>query len=145
MHHRAGSRNVIELHGRNDRVVCTSCGYDCSRRIIQKQIETLNSLFLEKIISQKLKDLTRVERDGIIRADGDTELGISDFSEVRNTIYICMYECMNVTIYVRVEVHMYVWKYICTCVSTYVRVYVSLYVSTYFCMYECLYVCIQVY
>ena len=114
MHHRAGSRNVIELHGRNDRVVCTSCGYDCSRRIIQKQIETLNSLFLEKIISQKLKDLTRVERDGIIRADGDTELGISDFSEVRNTIYICMYECMNVTIYVRVEVHMYVSKYLCT-------------------------------
>ena len=93
---------MIELHGRNDRVVCTSCGYDCSRRIIQKQIETLNSLFLEKIISQKLKDLTRVERDGIIRADGDTELGISDFSEVRNTIYICMYVCMNVTIYVRV-------------------------------------------
>ena len=108
---------MIELHGRNDRVVCTSCGYDCSRRIIQKQIETLNSLFLEKIISQKLKDLTRVERDGIIRADGDTELGISDFSEVRNIIYICMYVCMyvcmSVTIYVRLYVHMYVCMYVC--------------------------------
>ena len=73
---------MIELHGRNDRVVCTSCGYDCSRRIIQKQIETVNSDFLETIISSKLKELSRVERDGIIRADGDTELGISDFSEV---------------------------------------------------------------
>ena len=82
LHHTAGSRNVIELHGRNDRVVCTSCGYDCSRRIIQKQIETINSDFLETIISSKLKELSRVERDGIIRADGDTELGISDFSEV---------------------------------------------------------------
>ena len=79
--------------------------YNSSRTIIA----TLNSLFLEKIISQKLKDLTRVERDGIIRADGDTELGISDFSEVRNTIYICMHVCM------------YERDYLCTCVSTYVR------------------------
>ena len=83
---------MIELHGRNDRVVCTSCGYDCSRRIIQKQIETINSDFLETIISSKLKELSRVERDGIIRADGDTELGISDFSEVWYSyiIYVCL-------------------------------------------------------
>ena len=84
LHHTAGSQNVIELHGRNDRVVCTSCGYDCSRRIVQKQIEAINPVFLERIKRMKLKELTRVERDGIIRADGDTELGISDFSEVRN-------------------------------------------------------------
>ena len=83
LHHTAGSQNVIELHGRNDRVVCTSCGYDCSRRIVQKQIEAINPVFLERIKRMKLKELTRVERDGIIRADGDTELGISDFSEVR--------------------------------------------------------------
>ena len=103
---------MIELHGRNDRVVCTSCGYDCSRRIIQKQIEVLNSLFLEKIVSLKLKELTRVEREGIIRADGDTELGISDFSEVRNSAHVCMY------VHARTQC-----VCVCACVSMYVRTF----------------------
>ena len=82
MHHTAGSQNVIELHGRNDRVVCAECGCNLSRKIIQQQIESINSNFLNRIKSLKLHELSRIEREGIIRADGDTELGIDDFSEV---------------------------------------------------------------
>jgi hypothetical protein len=50
--------------------------------MIQQQIELINPYFLTKIKSLKLNELSRVEREGIVRADGDTELGISDFSEV---------------------------------------------------------------
>ena len=82
LHHTAGSQNVIELHGRNDRVVCCECGCNLSRKVVQQQIEAVNSKFLYRIKSLKLHELSRVEREGIIRADGDTELGISDFSEV---------------------------------------------------------------
>lgn len=82
LHHTAGSQNVIELHGRNDRVVCCECGCNLSRKVVQQQIESINSKFLDRIKSLKLHELSRVEREGIIRADGDTELGISDFSEV---------------------------------------------------------------
>lgn len=82
LHHTAGSQNVIELHGRNDRVVCCECGCNLSRKVVQQQIESINSKFLYRIKSLKLHELSRVEREGIIRADGDTELGISDFSEV---------------------------------------------------------------
>jgi hypothetical protein len=80
---------VIELHGRNDRVKCCSCGCDMSRKVIQQQIELINPYFLTKIKSLKLHELSRVEREGIIRADGDTELGISDFSEVRYDMRLC--------------------------------------------------------
>ena len=83
LHHTAGSRNVIELHGRNDRVKCSCCDVDLSRKVVQQQIESINPTFLNRIKAMKLHELSRVEREGIIRADGDTELGISDFSEVQ--------------------------------------------------------------
>ena len=76
---------MIELHGRNDRVKCSCCDCDLSRKVIQQQIESINPTFLSRIKSMKLHELSRVEREGIIRADGDTELGISDFSEVQSS------------------------------------------------------------
>jgi NAD-dependent deacetylase sirtuin 4 len=40
LHQKAGSIDVIDLHGRNDRLSCLSCGYNMSRRIIQEVEET---------------------------------------------------------------------------------------------------------
>jgi NAD-dependent SIR2 family protein deacetylase len=43
LHQRAGSSQVIELHGNLDRVVCLECGALHSRALIQRTLEALNS------------------------------------------------------------------------------------------------------
>ncbi len=42
LHSRAGSRNVIDLHGRLDRVVCIDCGWGQARRDWQAALERRN-------------------------------------------------------------------------------------------------------
>lgn len=70
LHQKAGSVNVIDLHGRNDRVVCLSegCGCSLSRRSVQEQIAAMNREFVAKYLSPSASSL---------RADGDAELGLS--------------------------------------------------------------------
>jgi NAD-dependent SIR2 family protein deacetylase len=45
LHQRAGSRRVIDLHGRLDRVGCLQCGGAMSREAFQQTLETLNPDF----------------------------------------------------------------------------------------------------
>ncbi len=47
LHQKAGSRRVIDLHGRLDEVICLSCKVICSRASIQQEISALNSLLTE--------------------------------------------------------------------------------------------------
>jgi|AP95_1055475.scaffolds.fasta_scaffold00006_35 NAD-dependent SIR2 family protein deacetylase len=47
LHQKAGSRRVIDLHGRLDEVVCLSCKAICSRASIQQEISAQNSLLTE--------------------------------------------------------------------------------------------------
>jgi NAD-dependent SIR2 family protein deacetylase len=42
LHQAAGTREVIDLHGRADRVICTSCGTTISRAEMQREMERLN-------------------------------------------------------------------------------------------------------
>lgn len=42
LHQRAGSRSVLELHGRLDRVLCSSCGDILSRNELDGRIRSLN-------------------------------------------------------------------------------------------------------
>jgi NAD-dependent SIR2 family protein deacetylase len=42
LHQRAGSRQVTDLHGRLDRVVCLACSSICSRDQLQTVLERLN-------------------------------------------------------------------------------------------------------
>ena len=42
LHSRAGQRNVIDLHGRIDQVICTQCGTPVSRVEIQQQLTDAN-------------------------------------------------------------------------------------------------------
>ncbi len=42
LHQRAGSRDVVDLHGRLDRVVCLSCGEDMARDALQQALQQAN-------------------------------------------------------------------------------------------------------
>jgi NAD-dependent SIR2 family protein deacetylase len=48
LHTKAGSRNVIDLHGTYARVVCLDCGHTMSRAVLAEQLEALNPGFIER-------------------------------------------------------------------------------------------------
>jgi len=48
LHTKAGSRNVINLHGTYARVICLSCDYGMSRGALAEQLEALNPGFIER-------------------------------------------------------------------------------------------------
>lgn len=71
LHQASGSRNVVDLHGRLDRVVCLQCGHTRAREAVQAELAAKNPTF-------------RVER--ATRApDGDADLvgaEVADFTLV---------------------------------------------------------------
>src|SRR6516164_2177964 len=48
LHTKAGSRNVVNLHGTYAQVVCLSCGYTMSRFALAERLEALNPGFIER-------------------------------------------------------------------------------------------------
>lgn len=48
LHTKAGSRNVINLHGTYARVVCLNCGHTMSRAALAEQLEAANPGFAER-------------------------------------------------------------------------------------------------
>jgi len=60
LHYKAGSKNVIELHGTNSLVKCMSCSYSCPRITFQRRLEEINP--------------NVVTRSKEMRPDGDVEL-----------------------------------------------------------------------
>jgi NAD-dependent SIR2 family protein deacetylase len=48
LHTKAGSRNVVNLHGTYARVVCLSCQYGTSRAALAERLEALNPGFIER-------------------------------------------------------------------------------------------------
>nr|WP_245885926.1 NAD-dependent protein deacetylase [Xylanimonas oleitrophica] len=51
LHEDAGSRRVIDLHGRYDRVICLQCGRVISRAHLAQRLDELNPHFLEEVLS----------------------------------------------------------------------------------------------
>lgn len=49
LHQAAGSRNVIDLHGRYDRVLCLDCGHVEPRAALAVRLEALNPGFVEEL------------------------------------------------------------------------------------------------
>ena len=49
LHTKAGSRNVINLHGTYAQVVCLSCGTSMSRALLAEQLDALNPGFTERV------------------------------------------------------------------------------------------------
>jgi len=60
LHHRAGSRRVVELHGRLSEVRCLACGVIELRSELQERLEMLNPKW--------------TDRDAALAPDGDAEL-----------------------------------------------------------------------
>jgi len=48
LHTRAGSRNVVNLHGTYAQVICLSCAYTMSRAALAQQLDALNPGFIER-------------------------------------------------------------------------------------------------
>jgi NAD-dependent SIR2 family protein deacetylase len=48
LHTKAGSANVVNLHGTYARVICLGCGYTMSRAALAEQLEALNPGFIER-------------------------------------------------------------------------------------------------
>lgn len=68
LHTKAGSKNVIELHGTGFKVMCLNCDNKIDRKLLQIKLDKLNSSI--KHVSKK------------IRPDGDVELSneiVNDF------------------------------------------------------------------
>ncbi len=66
LHQRAGSRHVIDLHGRLDRLICLQCGEESERKTFQLELEERNGGF--------------TTLSGHIAPDGDADLEEIDFS-----------------------------------------------------------------
>jgi len=52
LHEQAGSRTVIDLHGRYDRVVCLTCGRVISREHLAGRLEALNPHFVDDLAGE---------------------------------------------------------------------------------------------
>jgi NAD-dependent SIR2 family protein deacetylase len=72
LHTKAGSRNVINLHGTYARVVCLSCGDSMSRAALGDQLDALNPGFIE-----------RVEAIGGLAVAPDADAVVTDTSSFR--------------------------------------------------------------
>jgi len=66
LHQAAGSMNVVDLHGRLDRVRCMACRRLESRQELQRTLESVNPQW--------------AARDASIAPDGDADLDAQDFS-----------------------------------------------------------------
>ncbi len=62
LHHDAGSRRVVDLHGRLDRVRCLECGQSYARSAVERQIAAENPGFVEAVTEDS------------IRPDGDVDV-----------------------------------------------------------------------
>ncbi|WP_077103446.1 NAD-dependent protein deacetylase [Mycobacterium terramassiliense] len=72
LHTKAGSRNVINLHGTYAQVVCLGCGHTLSRSALADQLEALNPGFIE-----------RAEAVGGLAVAPDADAAVSDTASFR--------------------------------------------------------------
>ena len=72
LHTKAGSRNVINLHGTYAQVVCLDCGHTMSRAALAEQLEAANPGFAE-----------RAERLGGLAVAPDADAVVSDTESFR--------------------------------------------------------------
>jgi len=70
LHHEAGSRQIVDLHGRLDKVRCLDCGQSFARGAIARQIENDNPGFSERF------DDSQVMPDGDVKISTDTEFTV---------------------------------------------------------------------
>eukprot|EP00531_Pseudo-nitzschia_arenysensis_P015202 CAMPEP_0116129684 /NCGR_PEP_ID=MMETSP0329-20121206/8050_1 /TAXON_ID=697910 /ORGANISM="Pseudo-nitzschia arenysensis, Strain B593" /LENGTH=356 /DNA_ID=CAMNT_0003623957 /DNA_START=174 /DNA_END=1241 /DNA_ORIENTATION=+ len=83
LHDRAGSKEVLALHGANKEVRCMNCGHRMLRNDYQEQIAQVNSVWLQEHVSQ-LAETKKVSRQQTqLRPDGDAELKQANYESVQ--------------------------------------------------------------
>lgn len=86
LHDRAGSKNVLALHGGNKAVRCMNCGYQFARDNYQQQLEESNQLWLEEHVSRMKEEnnesLKQRQQETQMRPDGDIQLQQANYDEV---------------------------------------------------------------
>eukprot|EP01113_Clastostelium_recurvatum_P012801 TRINITY_DN16676_c0_g1_i3.p1 TRINITY_DN16676_c0_g1~~TRINITY_DN16676_c0_g1_i3.p1 ORF type:complete len:361 (-),score=69.59 TRINITY_DN16676_c0_g1_i3:174-1256(-) len=82
LHTKAGSANVIELHGNNETVICTSCKTVSPRLDFQKKLEAVNSMWIQRYGKPGSEDTSNggTQQPRTTRPDGDVDLGQVDYS-----------------------------------------------------------------
>jgi NAD-dependent SIR2 family protein deacetylase len=80
LHQRAGSKNVLNLHGKIELVRCLSCNSILSRQDFQNSLEELNGHMIREMMHVTTEHTS--EELLKIRADGDMDLGNLDLTDV---------------------------------------------------------------
>mmetsp|Transcript_11714 Transcript_11714/g.35696 ORF Transcript_11714/g.35696 Transcript_11714/m.35696 type:complete len:347 (+) Transcript_11714:131-1171(+) len=71
LHGKAGSSNVIELHGRGHVVKCLSCGVEGPRMPYKDELQALNRAWIQQVQGQIDTSVQRPDGDAFIRAKQD--------------------------------------------------------------------------
>ena len=69
LHRRAGSKNMIELHGRTDRLRCMMCGRYRDRNSFHSELKELNHDWLQEALKNTSKDAMRADGDAAVETD----------------------------------------------------------------------------
>ncbi|MDQ0030559.1 Sir2 family NAD-dependent protein deacetylase [Arthrobacter bambusae] len=75
LHEDAGSINVVDLHGRYDRVICLEEGHVFSRRLVASILEEINPGFLEA-----------AEASGVVEMAPDADASVEDPELIRSFV-----------------------------------------------------------
>ena len=76
-----GTRHLLELHGRTDRLTCMQCGHTRDRRSFHEELEASNAEWLEAVLQASLESLD-------MRADGDAAVATENYKAVK--IPVCL-------------------------------------------------------
>jgi len=81
LHQKSGSVAVTDLHGRNDRLRCMTCGsFEC-RHKFQNHLDDLNGEWLRQILEKQARiDKLDGIQDSRLRPDGDANILNEDYS-----------------------------------------------------------------
>lgn len=75
LHRRAGSKHLIELHGRTDRLRCMQCGQFRDRKSFHAELSQLNDAWLQAALQSTTQD--------DMRADGDAAVQTENYDVIR--------------------------------------------------------------
>ena len=90
LHDRAGSKDVLAIHGGNKVVRCMNCGHRMARNDYQNQLEETNQLWLNEHVVSQQEQKEEDNNNESMRPDGDAELSQqANYDEVHLPVCPC--------------------------------------------------------
>ena len=80
LHNRAGSKDVLALHGGNQQVQCMNCGHRMPRNDYQSELAQINKEWLDEHLKMSYEQSSQQQSQ--MRPDGDAELKQANYAEV---------------------------------------------------------------